>query len=270
MKINFLMGLTALGLIASSCEKSTDQASLEPDTTLNAVAVTTTETQDALISVEELENEILESRDNGTCPTISSTAPKGTFPNTVTVDFGSGCITKSGRYHQGKIIIEQSDSMNHTGAVRTTSFVSFYVDSLVVKNGTVTLTNLGSDAAGNKKFSRKLTNMSITNNKGTLVINASHTRTQTSGGATALKSDDVWEIDGESTGTVNDEIKFTSLIKESLILKGNCPFIVSGIEEVMRNGRTVSVDFGNGDCDRLAKGTGENGFQFVIVLRPRF
>ena len=57
MKTNFLMGLAALCLIlATSCEKSADQASFAPDTTLNAVAVTTTETQDALNSVEELEN----------------------------------------------------------------------------------------------------------------------------------------------------------------------------------------------------------------------
>ncbi len=271
MKTNFLMGLTALCLVfVTSCEKSVDDTALAPDTTLNAVAVTTTETQDALISVEELENELLESRDNGNCPTISSTAPKGTFPNTLTIDFGTGCMTKSGRYHQGKIIIVQSDSMNKAGATRTTSFVEFYVDSIVVKNGTVTLTNLGTDAAGNKQFSRKMTNMSFTNNKGTLVINANHTRTQTAGGDTELKADDVWEIDGESSGTVDSEIKFTTLIKESLILKGNCPFIVAGIEEVMRNGRTVSVDYGNGSCDRLAKGTTENGNHFAIVLRPRF
>ena len=271
MKTNFLMGLAALCLIlATSCEKSADQASFAPDTTLNAVAVTTTETQDALNSVEELENELLESRDNGTCPSISSTAPKGTFPNTLTIDFGAGCITRSGRYHQGKIIIEQSDSMHHAGATRTTSFVAFYVDSIVVKNGSVTLTNLGTDAAGNKQFSRKLTNMSLTNNKETLVINANHTRTQTAGGSTALKSDDIWEIDGESSGTVDNEIKFTTLITESLIMKGNCPFIVEGTEAVMRNGRNVTVDYGNGSCDRFAKGTMENGNEFVIVLRPRF
>ncbi|MDZ4707306.1 MAG: hypothetical protein SH818_02795 [Saprospiraceae bacterium] len=271
MKTNFLMGLAALCLIlATSCEKSTDNASFAPDTTLNAVAVTTIETQDALISVEDLENELLESRDNGTCPSISSTAPKGTFPNTLTIDFGSGCLTKSGRYHQGKIIIEQSDSMNHAGATRITSFVEFYVDSIVVKNGTVILTNLGNDASGNKQFSRKLTNMSFTNNKGTLVINANHTRTQIAGGTTELKSDDVWEIDGESSGTVDNEIRFTTLITESLVKKGNCPYIVAGTEEVMRNDRNVTIDFGNGVCDRLAKGTMENGNSFVIVLRPRF
>lgn len=271
MKTNFLMGLATLCLfIATSCEKSTDQSALAPDTTLNAVAVNNTETQDALNSVEELENELLESRDNGTCPTITSTAPKGSFPNTLTVDFGTGCTTKSGRYHQGKIIIEQSDSMNHPGAIRTTSFVDFYIDSMRVKNGTIILSNLGNDAGGNRKFNRKLSNMSITNTKGTLIINANHTRTQTAGGSTELKSDDEWEITGESTGTVNNEIKFTTLVKEPLILKGNCPFIVAGIEEVMRNGRIVSIDFGDGGCDRLAKGTTENGFQFAIVLRPRF
>ncbi|MBP6795102.1 MAG: hypothetical protein KA143_08620, partial [Saprospiraceae bacterium] len=71
-------------------------------------------------------------------------------------------------------------------------------------------------------------------------------------------------------GSVEGETKFSAIIKEPLVLKGDCPFIVSGKEEVTRNGHKAIVDYGNGICDRFAKGTKENGDTFVIVLRPRF
>lgn len=271
MKVNFLMGLTALCLILiTSCEKSNSNADLTPDYALNAAGAVNTEAQDVLIAIEEFEDELLESRDNGPCPTIITTAPKGSFPNTFTIDFGTGCLTKSGRYHQGKIVIEQSDSMNQPGAVRKTTFVEFYIDSIIVKNGTVTLRNESNPGDSNKKFSRTVSNLSFTGAKGTLIINGAHNRTQTAGGTTLLKSDDVWEITGSRSGTYNEEINFTTNIRQALILRGNCPFIVSGIEEIHRADRTVLIDFGDGSCDRFAKGTTENGTQFLIVLRPRF
>ncbi|HNT20234.1 MAG TPA: hypothetical protein PKL70_07400 [Saprospiraceae bacterium] len=270
MKKLFFMGMLALALMmATGCEKSTESPSSEPDTILNALALSNTEAQDAFTAVEELGDAALESRDNGSCPTITSTAPKGSFPNTVTIDFGSGCLSPSGRYHAGKIIIEQSDSMHHAGAVRTTSFTNFYVDSLVMKNGTITLKNEEIDEEGNLTFTRQVSNLAMTSPRGTLVTNALHTRTQVKGGGTPNRHDDAWKITGESQCTVDEEVKFSTLIKDALVLRGDCPFIVAGLEEVTRNGRTVLVNYGDGTCDRIARGTLENGDHIVIVLNRR-
>ena len=270
MKNIHFMGFVAIALlIVTGCEKSTETSSGEPETILNAIATSNTEAQDAFTAVEELGDEMLESRDDGSCPTITSTAPKGTFPNTITIDFGPGCLSPSGRYHAGKMIIEQSDSMHHHGAVRTTSFVDFYVDSLVMKNGTITLKNEGSDDEGNLSFSRQVDNLAMTSARGTLVLNALHTRTQVKGGGTRNRHDDAWKISGESQGTVNEEVKFSTVIQDPLVLRGDCPFIVAGLEEVMRNGRTVLVNYGDGTCDRIARGTLENGDHIIIVLNRR-
>ena len=274
MKSNFLMGLIAMSfLFVMSCEKSTDNTSnaIEADATLNDATVTTTESLDALADLESLENELVETRSNPTCPTITSTAPKGTFPNVVTIDFGAGCTTTSGRYHSGKIVIEQSDSMIHNGAVRKTTFIDFGIDSLRMKNGTVTLTNNGTDAAGNKKVTRKVSNMIINAPKGEITLNSTHTRTQIKGGNTSEKSDDVWKIQGESTGiTMTDKVVYSAIITEGLIKKEDCPFIVSGKETFTRKGHTTIVDYGDGVCDRFATVLLENGNKIIITLKPRY
>ena len=60
------------------------------------------------------------------------------------------------------------------------------------------------------------------------------------------------------------------MITEPLIIKGDCPYIVNGKEEVITNERKVVINYGEGTCDKFAIGHLENGKEFVIVLRPRF
>lgn len=272
MKSIYLMGFIALSvLFITSCEKSsqTDEITTT-DFTLNSLANNTTEAQDAMNELETLQDELLELREGGACPTITSSAPKGSFPNVVTIDYGTGCIDSKGRYHSGKIVIEQSDSMQNTGAVRKTTFVNFGMDSMKVKDGVVTLTHESNNSIGHKRFVRKSNDLSITGPKGTIDIQFTHARIQVAGGNTPSKSDDVWHIEGESKGTVNGELKYSAVIKEPLVLRGDCPYIVNGKEKLNRNGHEIVVDFGNGNCDRFAIGKKENGEEFVIVLRPRF
>lgn len=262
-----LIGLSLLLVV--SCEKSTgtEEVSIN-EYNMESPTVSNADAQDVLNTLENLQDELLEERESSGCPTITSIAPKGSFPNVVTIDYGAGCIDKKGRYHSGKIVIEQSDSMHNPGATRKTTFVNFGMDSVKLKNGMITLTNESGE--NSRKFVRKTTGMTITGPKGVLEIQSIHARIQVKGGDTKDKSDDIWKIEGESTGSMAGETKFSAIIKEPLVLKGDCPFIVSGKEEVTRNGHKAIVDYGNGICDRFAKGTKENGDTFVIVLRPRF
>jgi len=264
------MGLIGLSLfVLVSCEKSTSTEALSiSEVNMQSPVISNTDAQDLLNTLETLQDELLEERGSTGCPTIISSAPKGSFPNVVTVDYGTGCLDKKGRYHSGKIVIEQSDSIHNPGAVRKTTFVNFGMDSVKLKNGMVTLTNESGENA--RKFIRKTTGMTITGPKGTLDIQSIHTRIQVKGSDTKIKSDDVWKIEGQSSGSVEGNIKFSAIIKEPLILKGDCPFIVNGKEEITRDDHKAVVEYGDGNCDRFAKGTKENGDTFVIVLRPRF
>jgi hypothetical protein len=270
MKSNFLMGCIAMIFLTFlSCQKSPDTNFTETDTVLDAVTNTTAESQDALTTVEDLENDMLEARDGGTCPMVSRTTPKGSFPTVITVDFGTGCLTANGRFHSGKIIIEQSDSMRKNGATRITTFENFGIDSLRLKNGSVTLKNEGKNDNGNPKFSRKITDMVIEGPNGQVNIRSLHTRTLVKGDDTEDRADDVWKIEGETIGTSDDHVVFSAYIREALVRKGDCPYIVAGKEVVTRKGRTAVIDYGDGTCDRFAVVTLENGNKRIIKLRPR-
>ena len=44
---------------------------------------------------------------SATCPAVTMDQPYGTWPNTITIDFGTGCDF-NGRFFTGKIIISQT------------------------------------------------------------------------------------------------------------------------------------------------------------------
>ncbi|MBK7370433.1 MAG: hypothetical protein IPJ09_03140 [Saprospiraceae bacterium] len=61
MKSKFLLGCIALStLFVISCEKSSEVPTADSDQAITNVTINATEAQDALASVEELENELLE------------------------------------------------------------------------------------------------------------------------------------------------------------------------------------------------------------------
>ncbi len=282
MKSFIFTGLIAFALLfVVSCQKNDDSnvsASTDAINTTNDAAVSMyAEVQNDLESIDELaDNQVengfnsLEVRESPSCPSITSTAPKGTFPNTVTIDYGAGCTDAKGKYHSGKIIIEQTDSLRHAGAMRTTTFIDFGIDSVRMKKGTVILKNLSTDpTTGNRKLSREIKDMVFTGKNGSITINSSHTRTQLEGGNTINRSDDKWKIEGGSVGSNDNGIKFTTQITEPLIIKGDCPYIVNGWITIIKKDEETRIDYGNGTCDRFAIAH-KKGKEFVIVLRPRF
>ena len=84
---------------------------------------------------------------NGACPTVTFAQPEGTWPNTITIDFGAACTRPDGRVLSGKLIVQQTDNIRTAGAVRTITHENFFVDDVQVA-GTRTWTNNGQDANG--------------------------------------------------------------------------------------------------------------------------
>ncbi|MFM8486228.1 MAG: hypothetical protein ACKOCH_07820, partial [Bacteroidota bacterium] len=62
-------------------------------------------------------------------------------------------------------------------------------------------------------------------------------------------------------------IPFTATIMEPLIKKAGCRWISQGIIEFTAGLRTGTLNFGNGNCDRLGTLTLANGDSFTVRLR---
>jgi hypothetical protein len=207
----------------------------------------------------------------GTCPSISFAAPRGTYPQTITLNFGTtGCADRHGRTRKGKVIISLSDSLTNLNATKSVSYENYFVDSTKIE-GTRAWKNTGRNAAGQPTFTRTATNMKLTFGNGEIATwSASHTVTRTQGYNTPrVFLDDVWSVTGSASGVNRKGKSFSSVIETPVVHTAICPWIVSGKRTVTVENKTRSLDYGygGGDCDREAELFLANGETRIIRLR---
>lgn len=204
---------------------------------------------------------------SGGCPTVTFAQPEGTWPNTITIDFGTACTRPDGRVLSGKLIINQSNAIRTAGAIRTITHDNFFVDDVQVA-GTRTWTNNGQDSNGFWSYTKTATDMQLTFADGTTTRwDKVRTSVLIQGGSTATHHDDVWSSTGTASGVNRNGNAFSANITEPLIKNADCRWIAQGTLSLVHGTRTASIDFGNGDCDRFAKFTNANGNTFTIRLR---
>jgi hypothetical protein len=259
----FLALFATTSLLIISCKK---------DANTDLIAAST---EDLAVSHDDLEqidadaDQIIDERGgSGNCPTLTWANAVGTFPNTLTIDFGTACTRPDGRVVSGSIIVDQSAEMSVTGAVRVISFSDFFVDDVKIE-GVRTRTNNGLNTSGQPSHTVVADQIKRIFTDGTSIVHSgSHTFTMVQGYATPdIRLDNAFEITGSGTLTGRQGNEFTCTITEPLLKKYTCRWIVSGKLENTRNGETRTIDFGTGDCDRKAELTTPNGNTRIITLR---
>ncbi|MBI1225081.1 MAG: hypothetical protein GC192_07560 [Bacteroidetes bacterium] len=261
-----LASTLTLGLFFTACQK-------DEDTTIQSEQIMAAEDQtaanDLYEDVDEQVDIAVETRGGGgTCPTVTIDPADGSYPRTMTIDFGTdGCTGPDGRVRKGQIVVSLTDSLSNTGAVRTATFVDFYVDGAHLE-GTRTLTNQGPNADGNLTFSRTVVGGKITfPNDESATWEANHQITLVQGGNTNTPLDNVWETTGSSSGVNRNGKAFSTEIVTPLVRKRACPWVVSGTKTLTVDGKTLTIDYGDGTCDRKATVIGPNGGTRQILIR---
>ena len=51
---------------------------------------------------------------------------------------------------------------------------------------------------------------------------------------------------------MNDELKFEKITIEPLLIDRSCRYPLSGIVEITRADETMTIDYGDGECDNIA------------------
>ncbi|MBL7803457.1 MAG: hypothetical protein JNL02_06960 [Saprospiraceae bacterium] len=203
---------------------------------------------------------------SATCPVVTMDQPYGTWPNTITIDFGTGCDF-NGRFFTGKIIINQSADILTPGAVRTRTFDGFSVDDIQIE-GTKTWTNNGLNSDGNWSYTKTATGMKHSFPDGTSRSwDATHTSVLFEGTGTLTHWDNAWSTTGSATGINRAGQAYTATITQALIKRATCRWISQGVVEFTRDDRSASLDFGDGSCDRFGTLTTDNGNTVTIRLR---
>ena len=207
------------------------------------------------------------------CATVTSVLANNTW--TRTIDFGTqGCTLPNGNVLKGKIIISFSKDFTKPIRIINYKLEGFYHnDKLVEGSRTITHELKTSDLlAALHPVTTHSIELKITSADGKIYTRTgTRVREMVEGFATFSNwEDNVFKIWGNHTTTFPNGTKFssTTLKTQAHLIKMSCkmPFPVSGITEMVKNDTKSTLDFGNGDCDKLATIT-INGVSKEIVLK---
>ncbi len=95
----------------------------------------------------------------GPCATITVTPNDSTYPKTVVIDFGDGCLCADGKFRKGAIVLYLTGPIRHSGSVLTITFRNFYLNRAHIE-GTKIISNLSEN--GNVKFTVQVVGGKVT------------------------------------------------------------------------------------------------------------
>jgi hypothetical protein len=207
--------------------------------------------------------------------TTSNTAPCFTitvvpnipnvFPKTVTIDFGTGCLGRDGKYRKGKIVSIYTNPMFVPGAKVSTTFIGYQVDSLKIEGTHIAENTSTSNMQGWKVvvIEGKITNV---NTNRWFKWNSTKNVLQIAGNGTPhFPMDDIYKITGSARSINSGGGTWAALVTDPLIKKFSCRWIVKGTVKIVKNGREAILDYGDGRCDNQAI-IYINGVPHIITL----
>lgn len=199
----------------------------------------------------------------GPCVEITVTPNDSTYPKTVTIDYGTGCLCRDGKFRKGAIILHYTKPLRVPGAVLTITLRDYYVNRAHIE-GKKIITNLSN--AGVRMYSVVVVNGKVTwpNGRG-FQYEKVKTVTQVRGSETITVRDDVFSIEGRSKTTYNNGVTVVKNTESPLIKPVECNWIVKGILKIKINDRQLFLDYGNGTCDNKALLTWSGGERIITL-----
>ena len=188
----------------------------------------------------------------------------------ITVDFGTGCEDARGNVRKGKIKIEFIGKRFFPGSKIITTFEEYSINGVKIE-GTRTVTNVTESTESSPKFSIVLTGGKATwpdNTTATREVNRTREWVRASN-----PLQDQWIVDGTASGTNRNGDVYQVDITTPLVYKRECAITnrvfmaVQGVKVLtVGTGRTITIDYGSGECDRVVTVT-INGQSKTITVR---
>lgn len=270
----------AIAITATSCKKQdvlNETVTAEQETTFEistgqALADNVTEDANAVFMEAAASRNLL----GGSTQAITTTnclngvavsvTPASGFPKTIVINFGNGHTAANGIVRAGKINIVLSDSVRKTGSTASITFTNYTVNGFK-KEGTITVTNKSTATA--KAWQRKVENGKITAPDGRYWLHSGiRDAVQIAGAATPnTLLDDTYLITGNHSVTNAAGKTKNCYITEALEKKVVCDNIATGKLKVEGGNHIAVIDFGNGDCDKIATVSINGNAPRTITLR---
>jgi hypothetical protein len=191
---------------------------------------------------------------------------------TLTLDFGTGCEDPRGNRRSGKIFIRFNGRRFLPGSTIVITFENYVINGIKL-SGKRTLTNITGSNEESPKFQIELEDGLAVWPDGTEATRE-HCFTRTwNRGVLQNPSDDVLVVsqcadaDVAATGVNRRGVSYSMVIESDLIYKRGCPIAVQGVKIFRANGKEVTVDYGDGDCDNIITITIEGNTRQVNVRK---
>ncbi len=185
-----------------------------------------------------------------TAPESSIQTPKGT----ITVDFGTGCTDSKGNIRKGKIIINYTGRRFLSGSSVVTTFADYFINGVKIE-GIRTVTNTSASLESNPVFNIVVTGGKATWPDATFATReVNRTREWNRGNTPNV---DQWIVSGTASGTNRNGRAYQMEITKPLVYKRECAisdkvFIaVEGTKVLTVESKQITIDYGDGACDKL-------------------
>jgi len=184
----------------------------------------------------------------GPCTEVTESGE--TFPKTITINYGDGCMCRDGKFRKGAVAFYFTAPLRRSGSVLTITLRDYYVNRAHIE-GIKTVTNL--NAEGVHKFSVRIENGKISwpNGRG-FSYEGNKVVTQIQGMESITVRDDVYELSGRSKTIYANGVIVIKNTETPLIKKISCSWLVQGMLKTKINEKSFFINFGNGDCDNKA------------------
>lgn len=184
------------------------------------------------------------------------------FPKTIDMVFEGEC-GPTNKQVKGSVSVKITGKRATAGSQKIVTYKDLTINGYKY-NGTETTTFV---SKGN--VTSTLTNGKITTPDGKVVDwTYSRARKQTAGADTDDRSDDVFELSGNTSGVKPDGTTYSVKITTPIIKSKACDWVAKGVVESIIKTDKVVLDFGNGTCDDKATKT-VNGKAETITLKKR-
>lgn len=195
--------------------------------------------------------------------------PRGT----IVIDFGDGCVDNAGNVRKGKIVINFSGRRFLPGSKVVTTFVGYSVNDIAL-SGTRTLTNVTGSQATAPKFRVQLVGGKAVWPDGTEATREhcfvrEWIRNTNNPSLEAMLIDQCHDADFAAEGVNRRGKAYRVLILEPIMFKRGCPIAVKGVKQYIdvASGKVITIDYGDGECDRKITITIEGNTRTIDVKR---
>lgn len=205
-------------------------------------------------------------------PCATVTVDSDEFPKTVTIDYSDGCTGRMGLEKKGVITIYMSDTIINEGAYYEVTFEDLTLGNRLITK-TATYSNEGLNDAEHWVIafeSQSTTTFEKQDEEYIIVREFSGEREWLAGFDTPEVSDDIFLMSRNGSITVNDELKFHKTTIEALLIDRTCKWPLSGIVEITKDGETMTIDYGTGECDNIALVTKDGDSEEIELNEGKF